>query len=283
MAKTIVAVFDTAPAAQKAVSDLQQAGVPRDHVRITSNESATPAKSEEPGMSERVRSFFESLFADDSDRSQASTYAEAWRRGHYVVVADVNDNLSAKATEILNRSGTVDLDRRIEHWKKTGYTGQFDRSAAPYTAEQRAQEVAAYGEQKTEAIPVVQEELAVGKLVVQRGGVRIHSYTEERPVEEVVRLREERLTVERVPVNRAAERGDATFEERTVNVTAHGEEAVVEKRARVVEEVVVAKDVEQREETVRDTVRRKDVEVEHVEAKTAAPARPATRQDAPHH
>jgi len=271
MHKTIVGVFDDATAANNAVRDLQTAGIPRDHMAISSNEQATKneqasAKADQPGLGDRIMGFFESMFSDDDDKQQASAYTEAWRRGHYLVVADVDSSLADKAAEILNRYGTVDLDRRSEYWKKTGYTGTYDRSAAPYTSEQRSRELAEYQGENTKAIPVVQEELAVGKHVVQRGGVRIHSYVEERPIEERIRLREELVSVDRRPVNRPADRSDAAFQERTVDVTAQGEEAVAEKRARVVEEVVVAKDVSEREETVRDTVRRKDVDVEHLDA-----------------
>jgi stress response protein YsnF len=45
-------------------------------------------------------------------------------------------------------------------------------------------------------------------------------------------------------------------------MTATGEEAVVGKTARVVEEVVVSKTAEEHVENVDDTVRRTDVEVE---------------------
>ena len=56
--------------------------------------------------------------------------------------------------------------------------------------------------------------------------------------------------------------GGDPFQERTIEVEERGEEAVVSKEARVVEEVVVRKDVEQRTETVSDTVRKTEVDVE---------------------
>jgi uncharacterized protein (TIGR02271 family) len=282
MAKTIVGVFDDETSAQSAMRELQTAGVAPGHIRLTSNQEATSAKSSDPSWTDRVVGFFESLFEDESDHRHASTYAEAWRRGHFLIVADVDDRLTEKAVEIMNRHGTVDIDRRSEYWKKTGYTGTYDYNAKPYTQEQRAKELAEYSAE-TKAVPVVQEELAVGKQIVQRGGVRIHSYVKERPVEELVRLREERVNVSRRPVNRPAGQADAAFQERTVDVTAQGEEVVAEKRARVVEEVVVGKEVSEREQTVRDTVRRKDVEVEQIAGeniKGGANARPSP-QDAP--
>lgn len=52
------------------------------------------------------------------------------------------------------------------------------------------------------------------------------------------------------------------FEERTVEVHQTAEEPVVNKTARVAEEVVVRKDVTERTETVRDDVRREEVEVQ---------------------
>lgn len=283
MSKTIVGVFDEIASAQSVVKELKEAGVATQHIRLTSNQEATFASPQaqagetDPNWKDRVFRFFESLFDDESDARQADSYAEAWRRGHFLVVADVEPGLVDKAVTIMNRHGVVDLDRRAEHWKKTGFTGTFDRSAQAYTAEQRKRELSEYGA-STEAIPVVQEELKVGKRLVKRGGVRIHSYVEERPVEEVVRLREERINVERRPADRAVSTADATFQDRTVDVTAQGEEAVVEKRARVVEEVMVGKDVDQREETVRDTVRRKEVDVTTVAeaegAKTGVRATP---------
>jgi uncharacterized protein (TIGR02271 family) len=117
-----------------------------------------------------------------------------------------------------------------------------------------------------EAIPVVEEELHVGKREVQRGGVRVHSRVEERPVEESVSLREERAVVERRPVDRPASQADLgnAFRESTLEVTERAEIPMVSKEARVVEEVVVGKEVSQRTETVRDTVRRTDVEVQQV-------------------
>jgi len=116
-------------------------------------------------------------------------------------------------------------------------------------------------------IPVVEEELRVGKREVERGGVRVESRVEEKPVVEEVQLREERVHVERRPVDRPVTDTDKAFREGTLEVTERAEEAVVSKTARVVEEVVVGKQVEEHTETVRDTVRRTDVDVQEVNTK----------------
>lgn len=116
-------------------------------------------------------------------------------------------------------------------------------------------------------IPVVEERLRVGKREVNRGSVRVRSYIVEEPVREQVRLREERVQVERRPINEAAKPvvkgspGDL-MQERTVEVTETAEQAVVGKEARVTEEVVVSKTANERVEQIDDSVRRTKVEIE---------------------
>jgi uncharacterized protein (TIGR02271 family) len=113
-----------------------------------------------------------------------------------------------------------------------------------------------------EVIPVAEEQLRVGKRDVSHGRVRIRSYVVETRVEEQVTLREERVAVERRPVDRALGDAEQAFQERTIEAEERGEEAVVSKEARITEEVVVRKEAEQRTETVSDTVRQTEVEVE---------------------
>ncbi len=128
-------------------------------------------------------------------------------------------------------------------------------------------------------LPVIEERIAVGKRQVDRGGVRVEQRVTERPVEETVSLREEHVTVERRPANQLI---DATnmeaFKEGVIEVTEMGEEAVVSKQARVVEEIVVGKEVTERQETLRDTVRRTDVEVEQLDANTSTKANTGGRR-----
>ena len=70
-----------------------------------------------------------------------------------------------------------------------------------------------------EVVPVFEERLKVGKSVVEQGHVRVRVYTVEHPVQEGVTLREERVAVERRPVDRPASSmpGEA-FKDRTIDV-----------------------------------------------------------------
>ncbi|MBB5693392.1 YsnF/AvaK domain-containing protein [Muricoccus pecuniae] len=137
------------------------------------------------------------------------------------------------------------------------------------------------GRTNEERIPIVEEQLRVGKRETDRGRVRVRSYVVETPVSETVTLRDEHVQVERRPVDLPASAVDDAFRERTIEAVEHAEEAVVSKEARVKEELVIRKEAEQRQQTVSDTVRHTEVEVEDERtAGTAAtggtmPKRPA--------
>ena len=118
---------------------------------------------------------------------------------------------------------------------------------------------------------MIEEQLNVGKRVVQRGGVRVHTTVSSRPVEEKINLREKNVTVNRRPVDRKVLDADMkNFKDGDFTVTTQTEEAVVGKTSRVVEEVVIDKEMTERTETVRDTVKRTDVEVDEINTNDAA-------------
>jgi uncharacterized protein (TIGR02271 family) len=204
-------------------------------------------------------------------------YAEGVRRGGSLVIARLADDNVDRGLEIMSNYRPVDIDERGSQWRTEGWT-RYDESAGPYTGSGLTDAAAAMrttnetttartGGTRTgdeTVIPIVEEQLSVGKREVERGGVRIRSYVVETPVEETVRLRDETINVERRRVDRPA--GDITgdaFRERTIELTETDEEAVVAKTARVTEEVVISKDVTERTEQVSDTVRRTEVDVEN--------------------
>lgn len=114
-----------------------------------------------------------------------------------------------------------------------------------------------------ERIALVEEQLRVGKRVAREGRIRIRSYVVETPVTETVHLRDERVEVERRPVDRPLTANEADpFQEREIEATESREEAVIAKDVRIREELVLHKSVEERDEIVRDTVRHTEVKEE---------------------
>jgi uncharacterized protein (TIGR02271 family) len=115
----------------------------------------------------------------------------------------------------------------------------------------------------TGAIPVIEERLEVGKREVETGAVHVSTHLVETPVNENVTLREERASIERRPVERAASEADlAAFRDETIEVRQMAEKAVIGKTARVVEEVVVGKTATTSTQQVSDTLRKTVVDVE---------------------
>jgi uncharacterized protein (TIGR02271 family) len=282
MRQTVVGVFDKYSAAQRAAQQLRDSGF-GDSVFVTEEvQEASPDVSSRPregegGAFESVRRFFADLFGNDDSR-EVTTYAEAVRRGGAVVKVEVDEQETDAARSALEAAGALDIDEQARQWQSAGWTageagapvsGTMEAPAGTATASAGTLGTGTRGDSSItgtegkEVIPVVQEELQVGKRAVKTGAVRVYARAIERPVEESVTLRSEHAEVERRPVDRAASEADLqAFKDRTIEVSETDEQAVVAKTARVVEEVVVGKTASERTERVSDTVRETRVEVE---------------------
>ncbi len=279
MATTLVGIFDDYNTAQQVAQELVERGFNQADINITANDAkqgsthyggGTDATYNTAGstFSDRISNFFGNLFGSDVDESDRGIYAESVRRGSTLVTVRAKDQMVDTAVGIMNRHGAVDIDWRAAQYQASGYTS-FDAAAPAYTADQVRQERDTLTNQGEVTIPVVEEQLQVGKRAVQRGGVRVYTRVTERPVEETINLREEQVHVDRRPVNRPVSEADlAAVRDGAIEITTTGEEAVVSKQARVIEEVVVGKEATERTETVHGTVQRTDVEVEQADTDT---------------
>jgi uncharacterized protein (TIGR02271 family) len=247
---TLTAIFDSAADARRAQESLMSLGLRADDVRVVNQESNDEPDTGGKGLWESIKDFF----IPDDDRD---TYMEGVRRGGYLLTARVEESLADEACRTLENSDAVDLEQRTEQWRSEGWQSDVGRSPAVSAQEPRPLN------ETEEAIPVVRERLQVGKREVERGGVRVRSYVVEEPVSEEIALREERVDVERRPVNRRLEgTAEDMLRDRTIDVTETVEEPVVAKEAEVTEEVVVRKFEGHRTEGVSDTVRHTEVDVE---------------------
>lgn len=258
MTHTIVGMFDSRSEAQAAMQELIQQGFVRENIDISNrsvveeSDSSTSSNSESGGIS----GFFNSLFGDDD--TTASNYTNVASNSDAILAVQADSAERAEqAREILDRNGAVDVEERGAQYSRQNLAQDSGTTEAGASLQENV------------AIPVIEEDLQVGKREVERGGARIRSRIIEKPVEASVRLREEHVVVNRHPVNRAVTDTDlANFREGEIELTEHAEVPVVGKQARVVEEVEVGKNVTEHEETIRDTVRRTDVEVDEVETGT---------------
>ena len=268
--KTVVGVFEDYNAADRVVRDLTNAGIPRDSIQVQSNFMTGAAGRsdyrEDENREGGISGFFHRLFG--GDETDAGHYAEAHRRGNAIVTVTLpNDDQAERAIDIMNSAGAIDIDRQVDRYRQEGYQN-YDASAEPYSHEQALSERDRYrGANEGTSIPVVEEELQVGKRAVRRGGVRVYSRVVERPVTESIELREEHVRVDRRPADRALSEAEMQgLRDQTIEVTETVEEPIVKKRSRVREEVVVGKETTSRTEKVTDNVRHTEVNVERMEA-----------------
>ncbi len=116
-------------------------------------------------------------------------------------------------------------------------------------------------------VPVYEEELVVGKQREEMGRVHLHKETTQEQVNIPVTLQREEVTIERVPMTGQASEADlaGAFQNRDIDMTVMGEEAVVGKRLEEVEEVRLRKDTTQEQQNVTDTVRKERVVVDQID------------------
>ncbi len=231
---TVLCLFHSDDQAEAAIAELKQSEVPSNSITVLNRgaNSSTGTNLQQLGLPERDQRLLE----------------EGIRSGGTVVVVSGQEAVTNRAESIFATHQAKKVDEKV-----------IADTAAPVAAAGHADAV----------IPIVEEELAVGKREVQRGGVRVYSRVVETPVEETVVLREEHATVERHPVNRPVTEADLeALRIQSVEVTETVEVPVVEKTARVVEEVLVSKETSERTQQIADSVRKTQVEVEQLDTDT---------------
>ena len=297
MQHTLVAVFDNSTDARNAMEELLASGFSRSDVRLSNDAStdttaaSASASDGEQSFGDSIKNFFSDLFGSDSTE-RSSMYSDAVSRGNCVLTVTTQSEPEVeRAADVVEAHGPIDIDEH--HDMPMGGNSDMRSAAMARGAEQGMQQGSQqslqsgtgasmgsgamssqgtsagssrqFAEGDSQAIPVVREELKVGKREVQRGGVRIFSRVVEEPFDESLSLREEHVSVQRRPVDQPIDPADITaFKDATIEMRESSEEAVVEKSARVVEEVTIGKEVTNREEHVRDTLRHTEVEVENL-------------------
>jgi len=253
MKRIIAGMFDQRSQADLVVERLvQEYGIDRNAIQVYAADADTTRTTSSMAAEGGFWASMKDLFVTEDDRY---TYSEGVRRGGIVVSAEVDEAQTDRAMDIFEEYGAVNLDEREAEWRQAGWT-------ADPTVPASATRAPGMGVEGEEVIPLVEENLRVGKRAEQGGRVRVRSYIVETPVTEEVTLRKENVDVHRRPADRAVTSADDVFRDRTIEATETSEEAVVSKEARVKEELVIRKDVEERVETVHETVRHQEVEID---------------------
>lgn len=272
MSHTVVGLFNSGNEAQAAKQELIQKGFTDENIDVSHRAVTTGAQTPttQIEVTDSVGNFFKSLFGDEKT---ARNYSNAAGDADAILTVHVNSDEKARAVAaILDRNGAIDIDAAALQQNKQNYAeSSLQQNKQNLPAASKTTKPNTANIQDKTVIPIVEEQMQVGKREVESGRVRIRSRIIEKPVEASVRLRKEHVVVNRRPVNREVTNADlANFKEGEIKVTEKSEVPVVSKQARVVEEVVVGKNITERQETVRDTVKRTDVDVKKVDTDTTA-------------
>jgi uncharacterized protein (TIGR02271 family) len=286
MNKSIVGFFDNRQQAESARLELLSEGITDNNIQLFSGDStrsgsmssdvsvsgsgATSRDSytnnDNESFTDRIKHFFTSM-SDQGAGDDADNYAEGIRRGGTTLLVRTDDPMIDTVSDILESNGAVDINQRGQYYKESGFQN-FDMNSGPLSEEQRLSSQSQYqdweknrgGEQ---VLPVIEEKVNVSKRQIENGRVRIYTRVSETPIDEDIQLRDERVEVERNPVDRPIQSSDmAAFQEGEIELRETSEEAVVNKEARVVEEVRVRRQAEERTEHIHETARRTDIEVD---------------------
>ena len=243
MSKTVVGLFGSMSEAEQVKQMLTAKGYSGRVIANGSGVGSTATEASGEGVGQKISNFFHSLTG--GDENVHDHYATGVNAGGALLGITCDDAQAPEVAALLKQNGA----REVE--------GKSSESTGASTTGSKAT-----GET---AIPIVEEQLVVGKREVERGGVRVYSHVVETPATADVTLRDEKILVERRPVNRMATAADFNMGQgSTIELRATGEEAVVGKAAHVVEEVLVGKTSSSRNEVIQASVRKTEVEVENI-------------------
>lgn len=261
MHRAITAIYRTYAAAQQVRDAVANTGVSSAYIDIIPDGDDQLAAGET--RSDDVLDDLHDLNLPEAD---VRTYQQAVRRGDFIVSANVDEDEVSATVEAMRQpeADMYDIDATEEEFSAADYIPPF-AAATTGTATNSAVAGDTVSNGQEEVIREAEERLRVGKRDIEGGTVHVRSYVHEVPVEERIRLRQERVEVRRVAMDEQVLTGsdaDAVFQDRSIDVTEHNEEAVVSKETVVTGEVVVGKDVETEERVVSDTVRKTEIEVD---------------------
>jgi len=233
----------------------RQAGL----VATLRNAGVSPALAEHYATAVREGETLESVLVEDQD---ADRVAEIMKR--YAARAG---NGGQQLPESQRQPGTVERAKEAVAEKLGRVENKIEEKREEKREEKQEQRTrGGTVERETEDryIPVMREELQVGKREIERGAVHVDVRVVERPVNEHITLREEHVYIERRPADRVPRPEEAQFRGGQLDMIERGEEAVVSKQVRVVEEIRLQKRVTEREEVISDKLRSTDVNIDEL-------------------
>jgi stress response protein YsnF len=254
----VVALYDTEAGANAALKSLISAGYLTDDISVIRNErDAEKAGLYEPGIWQR-------LFGRDLEHHEAAVLGRSLKEGSVIVSVRVPETEAPKVLSLLDTHQPVDIVDRAKAYDFKGATAGIAATAGTAATAGMATMAAASKLPGEEMLRVAEEQINVGKRIVEAGHTRVRRFVVDKPVEAKITLHEEHAEVIRRAISDPAYVRDVDWSEKTIDVTETAEEAVVNKTVRFTEEIVIRKQGSDSTRTVHDTVRSQRVEVDHL-------------------
>jgi len=260
--ETLAAVFDTAAHAEAAVKALKAGGFADTDISVVdAKRLAADKAAAKPGLWNR-------LFGDDLHKHEAEVYGDAIAHGGSVVSLRVLPSEVAHAQGILNLSRPIDVhDRAVTSGiAPAAHVEAVEEklAAVPLAAVQKVAVAPKLAAAHDEVLRLAEEQLQVGKEQIESGRTRVRRFVTERPVTANVTLHEEHAEVVRRAVTDPKFVGEVDWADSVIEAVETAEHALVNKTARIVEEISLKKVGADHVETIQDKIRRQQVEIERV-------------------
>jgi uncharacterized protein (TIGR02271 family) len=249
----VVAVYDTEASANAAMKSLRSAGYLTDDISVIRDErEAEKAGLYEPGIWQR-------LFGRDLEHHEAAVLGRSLKEGSVIVSVRVPETEASKVLNLLDTHQPVNIVDRAKAYDLMGATAGMATMTAASKLPDKDSKL-----RDEEMLRVAEEQINVGKRIVEAGHTRVRRFVVDKPVEAKITLHEEHAEVIRRAISDPAYLKDIDWSEKTIDITETAEEPVVNKTARITEEIVIRKQGSDSTRTVHDTVRSQQVEVDHL-------------------
>jgi uncharacterized protein (TIGR02271 family) len=268
--ETIVAAFDTPEHAQAAVRALKAGGFHSNDIsifdrdRLTAGGASMKQGIKEPGLWRR-------MFGGDIHEHEAGVFGQTVSEGGTVISVRVLDSEVAHATGILDVHRPIDVhDRAITTGLAPAARVEAlakEDAAERLTVPQRIATSPKAANVHGDVLRLAEEQLQVGKEMVETGRTRVRRYTIETEVAKDVSLHDEHAEVLRRAVTEPASFMNVDWSDDEIEVTETAEHALANKTARVVEEIELKKVGTDHVETIHERLRRQQAEVIQTDAK----------------
>lgn len=274
--ETVVAVFDTPEHARAAVDALKAGGFHDNDISVFDRSRLASSAG---GVSYKEPGFWRRLFGGDMYQHEATVFGQAVEEGGTVVSVRCLDTEVAHATGILDVHHPVDVqDRAITTGvapapRVEAAAKEIVAAAAPLAATQRVATSPKAADVHGDVLRLAEEQLQLGKQMVETGRTRVRRFTTEREVASDISLHQEHADVIRRALNEPAAIKDVDWSDAQIEVVESAEQALVNKTARVVEEIGLKKVGTDHVETIHERLRRQQAEVVQMDA-TGKPITP---------